>query len=104
VTANSVPDSQYLLHAGSERVGALDIRASINNGPMPEQPIAVPTVTYPTVFADPVRGAKLLTEAPAGSTFVCADCHSENPLKNNFWKYMGGAQQHIHDPARCRLC
>ena len=33
VPANSLPESQYLLHAGSERVGALDIRASINDGP-----------------------------------------------------------------------
>ena len=34
VAANSLPESQYLLHAGSERVGALDIRASINAGPL----------------------------------------------------------------------
>lgn len=33
VPANSLPESQYLLHAGSDRVGALDIRPSINNGP-----------------------------------------------------------------------
>ncbi|KJS73918.1 MAG: hypothetical protein JM57_04310 [Comamonadaceae bacterium BICA1-1] len=33
VPANSLPESQYLLHAGSERVGALDIRASIQDGP-----------------------------------------------------------------------
>lgn len=33
VPANSLPESQYLLHAGSERVGALDIRGSIQNGP-----------------------------------------------------------------------
>lgn len=32
-TANSLPESQYLLHAGSDRVGALDIRPSINDGP-----------------------------------------------------------------------
>lgn len=31
--ANSLPESQYLLHAGSDRVGALDIRASIHDGP-----------------------------------------------------------------------
>ena len=31
--ANSLPESQYLLHAGSERVGALDIRAGIDDGP-----------------------------------------------------------------------
>jgi serine/threonine-protein kinase HipA len=31
--ANSLPESQYLLHAGSDRVGALDIRASITDGP-----------------------------------------------------------------------
>ena len=31
--ANSLPESQYLLHAGSERVGALDIRGSITEGP-----------------------------------------------------------------------
>ncbi len=35
VPANSLPESQYLLHAGSDRVGALDIRASIHDGPMP---------------------------------------------------------------------
>lgn len=33
VAANSLPESQYLLHAGSDRVGALDIRASIHDGP-----------------------------------------------------------------------
>lgn len=33
VPANSLPESQYLLHAGSERVGALDIRSSIHDGP-----------------------------------------------------------------------
>ena len=33
VPANSLPESQYLLHAGSDRVGALDIRASIHHGP-----------------------------------------------------------------------
>ena len=33
VPANSLPESQYLLHAGSDRVGALDIRASIHDGP-----------------------------------------------------------------------
>ncbi len=31
--ANSLPESQYLLHAGSERAGALDIRAGIGEGP-----------------------------------------------------------------------
>ncbi len=33
VPANSLPESQYLLHAGSERVGALDIRQEIHDGP-----------------------------------------------------------------------
>lgn len=33
VPANSLPESQYLLHAGSERVGALDIRTDIKQGP-----------------------------------------------------------------------
>jgi len=33
VPANSLPESQYLLHAGSERVGALDVRASLDDGP-----------------------------------------------------------------------
>ena len=32
--ANSLPEPQYLLHAGSDRVGALDIRSSIEAGPM----------------------------------------------------------------------
>lgn len=35
VPANSLPESQYLLHAGSERVGALDIRRNIQDGPAP---------------------------------------------------------------------
>jgi serine/threonine-protein kinase HipA len=35
VPANSLPESQYLLHAGSDRVGALDVRASIHDGPTP---------------------------------------------------------------------
>lgn len=33
VPANSLPESQYLLHAGSDRVGALDIRESLHAGP-----------------------------------------------------------------------
>ena len=33
VPANSLPESQYLLHAGSERVGALDIRTNITDEP-----------------------------------------------------------------------
>jgi len=33
VPANSLPESQYLLHAGSDRVGALDIRTGINAQP-----------------------------------------------------------------------
>jgi len=33
VPANSLPESQYLLHAGSERVGALDIRSGLDQGP-----------------------------------------------------------------------
>ena len=33
VPANSLPESQYLLHAGSDRVGALDIRESIEARP-----------------------------------------------------------------------
>ncbi len=35
VPANSLPESQYLLHAGSERVGALDVRTDIHAGPTP---------------------------------------------------------------------
>lgn len=33
VPANSLPESQYLLHAGSDRVGALDIRLRMDDGP-----------------------------------------------------------------------
>lgn len=33
VPANSLAESQYLLHAGSERVGALDIRSGMADGP-----------------------------------------------------------------------
>lgn len=33
--ANSLPESQYLLHAGSERVGALDVRSTIHDKPAP---------------------------------------------------------------------
>jgi serine/threonine-protein kinase HipA len=33
VPANSLPESQYLLHAGSDRVGALDIRSHITDAP-----------------------------------------------------------------------
>lgn len=35
VPANSLPESTYLLHAGSERVGALDVRSSIQSPPSP---------------------------------------------------------------------
>ncbi len=35
VPANSLPESQYLLHAGSERVGALDIRPSLQDAAAP---------------------------------------------------------------------
>lgn len=34
VPANSPPESRYLLHAGSNRVGALDTRESVDAGPM----------------------------------------------------------------------
>ena len=33
VPANSLPESTYLLHAGSDRVGALDVRPSLNTEP-----------------------------------------------------------------------
>lgn len=33
VPANSLAESEYLLHAGSERVGALDIRSNLQDGP-----------------------------------------------------------------------
>lgn len=33
VPANSLPESRYLLHAGSDRVGALDVRQAIHDGP-----------------------------------------------------------------------
>jgi serine/threonine-protein kinase HipA len=33
VPANSLPESQYLLHAGNDRVGALDVRETIRDGP-----------------------------------------------------------------------
>lgn len=33
VPANSLPESQYLLHAGSDRVGALDVRETLHDGP-----------------------------------------------------------------------
>jgi serine/threonine-protein kinase HipA len=33
VPVHSLPESQYLLHAGSDRVGALDIRKSLQDGP-----------------------------------------------------------------------
>jgi serine/threonine-protein kinase HipA len=35
VPANSLPESAYLLHAGSDRVGALDVRDSLNALPRP---------------------------------------------------------------------
>ncbi|ANH69671.1 type II toxin-antitoxin system HipA family toxin [Mitsuaria sp. 7] len=35
VPANSLPESQYLIHAGSERVGALDVRTGLADGPSP---------------------------------------------------------------------
>ena len=35
VPANSLPESQYLLHAGSDRVGALDVRESLQEAPRP---------------------------------------------------------------------
>lgn len=35
VPANSLPESQYLIHAGSERVGALDVRQTLADGPSP---------------------------------------------------------------------
>jgi serine/threonine-protein kinase HipA len=35
VPANSLPESTYLIHAGSQRVGALDIRESLQDAPLP---------------------------------------------------------------------
>lgn len=42
VPANSLPESDYLLHAGSDRVGALDIRRTINDRPTPGVGASVP--------------------------------------------------------------
>ncbi len=35
VPANSLPESQYLLHAGGDRVGALDVRQTLQEAPRP---------------------------------------------------------------------
>jgi serine/threonine-protein kinase HipA len=35
VPANSLPESEYLLHAGSERIGALDVRVHRDDAPYP---------------------------------------------------------------------
>lgn len=35
VPANSLPESEYLLHAGSDRVGALDVRLGLDEPPQP---------------------------------------------------------------------
>lgn len=35
VPANSLPESEYLLHAGSERIGALDVRMTRDDAPHP---------------------------------------------------------------------
>ncbi len=35
VPANSLPESEYLLHAGSDRIGALDVRAHRDDAPYP---------------------------------------------------------------------
>lgn len=35
VPANSLPESEYLLHAGSERIGALDVRINRDDAPRP---------------------------------------------------------------------
>ncbi|MDF3089661.1 MULTISPECIES: type II toxin-antitoxin system HipA family toxin [Burkholderia] len=36
VRANTLPESTYLLHAGSQRIGALDIRANLDTPPGPQ--------------------------------------------------------------------
>ena len=38
----------------------------------------------PASAADPVRGALLFATAPARGQLACADCHSEDPVVNNF--------------------
>lgn len=45
VPANSLAESQYLLHAGSDRVGALDVRGGINDKPT-DAPIGVIDLGY----------------------------------------------------------
>lgn len=44
---------------------------------------AGPAAAQPT-FSDPERGARLFATAPAPGLLACLDCHSEDPLVNNF--------------------
>jgi serine/threonine-protein kinase HipA len=46
VPANSLPEFTYLLEAGSDRVGALDVRPSIEAGPSPNAAGAVTSLPY----------------------------------------------------------
>lgn len=44
----------------------------------------------PVHAADPVRGAQLFAAPPAPGLLGCADCHSDNPVVNNFGNIWAG--------------
>lgn len=45
--------------------------------------VSSPVAAQPA-FTDPERGARLFATAPAPGLLACMDCHSEEPLVNNF--------------------
>ncbi|MBK6470383.1 MAG: choice-of-anchor D domain-containing protein [Betaproteobacteria bacterium] len=44
----------------------------------------------PALAADPERGARLFATPPLPGLLACADCHSDNPLTNNFGNIWSG--------------
>jgi serine/threonine-protein kinase HipA len=53
--ANSLPESTYLLHAGSQRVGALDVRTALNAAPGEGAGAAVANLEYLLESADRIE-------------------------------------------------
>lgn len=49
--------------------------------------------------ADPVRGARLFATPLRADLLACADCHSDDPVNNNFGNIWAGR----HAPALIQL-
>lgn len=56
----------------------------------PPTPVPVPEVKVNFKTADPVRGAKLFSTTSNPKLLACVDCHSDDPIVNNFGNIWSG--------------